>query len=337
MGSRKSPEWKRLLMPSDRPGQEDFLGAVRVPVVALAPNPEQPRKGELTGIEELAASIREYGLLQPIIVAPPLGGRYTVIAGHRRLAAFRWLAEHDDPPAHWATIPAIERDVETADRLVLAMVENLARQSLSDTDIIAGLSVLRDLRGWSQSEIARRLGVTSAWISQYFRVATDNQVAPLVRMGQVSVSKAYEIAKATPEVRRRVIDAAVSGASLQTLRRLRQEQTGARPECDASGAGGSESSNGRAANGHAPEPEEGVLSDLTPPLRVSATAGVRDLAELAAEHDLRVRLRDTGLGKLVRAALENGRDDVRLADFIRLLREDMRTAEALVRVRSGTQ
>jgi ParB/RepB/Spo0J family partition protein len=185
--------WRELI--GNRPGVEDLADAKRIPVAAVDANPEQPRKTPLEGIEELAGSIREYGLLQPVVVTPPLAGRYTLLAGHRRLAAYRWLADNDRSSA-WTTIPAIERDTATADRLVVALLENLSRQDLTDAEIIAGLLVLRDLRGWSQQEIARRVGVSKGWLSQYFRVATDAVVSVHVQRGELRVGKAYEIVRA---------------------------------------------------------------------------------------------------------------------------------------------
>ena len=57
--------------------------------------------------EELAAHVRRHGLLQPVVVTPAAGGRSTLVAGHRRLAALRWLAANDTYPARWRDIPAV--------------------------------------------------------------------------------------------------------------------------------------------------------------------------------------------------------------------------------------
>ena len=156
--TRADETWQRLV--DNRPGVEDLLEGKRLPVAAIDANPQQPRKGPLEGIEELAASIREYGLLQPIVVSPRPDGRYICIAGHRRLAAYRHLAATEqDEPTRWAVIPAVERDDHSDEWLVLGLLENLSRSDLTDAEIISGLSVLHDLRGWHQGEIARRLGV----------------------------------------------------------------------------------------------------------------------------------------------------------------------------------
>src|SRR5205085_1242821 len=135
-----------------------FMQARHLRVDLIDPNPDQPRH-TLEGIEELAAHVKQYGLLQPIVVTRNGDGRFTLIAGHRRLAAVRWLAEHDDPD-RWRHIPTITRTLETEERLTLALAENLARQALSDAEVATAIRVLVDLHGWNQTQIARRLGVS---------------------------------------------------------------------------------------------------------------------------------------------------------------------------------
>ena len=218
--TRADETWQRLV--DNRPGVEDLLEGKRLPVAAIDANPQQPRKGPLEGIEELAASIREYGLLQPIVVNPRPGGRYVCIAGHRRLAAYRHLGDTEQAePSRWATIPAVERDDHSDEWLVLGLLENLSRSDLTDAEIISGLSVLHDLRGWSQAEIARRLGVSRAWITQYFRVAADPTVSEHVQTRHLSAAKAYEIVRAdTDSARDAALQAALQGAPRQIVRRL---------------------------------------------------------------------------------------------------------------------
>src|SRR5437867_11065161 len=112
-------------LPTVRP----FPHARHLRVDLTDPTPDQPRR-TLEGIEELAAHVKQYGLLQPIVVTRAENGRFTLIAGHRRLAAVRWLAEHDDPD-RWRHIPTITRTLETKERLTLALAENLSRHALS--------------------------------------------------------------------------------------------------------------------------------------------------------------------------------------------------------------
>jgi ParB family transcriptional regulator, chromosome partitioning protein len=298
--------WRELI--GHRPGVEDLADAKRIPVAAIDANPEQPRKTPLEGIAELAGSIREYGLLQPVVVTPPLAGRYTLLAGHRRLAAYRWLAD-DDRSSAWATIPAIERDTAAADRLVVALLENLSRQDLTDAEIIAGLLVLRDLRGWSQQEIARRVGVSKGWLSQYFRVATDEVVSVHVQRGELRVGKAYEIVRARDRGHKvAALGAALQGAPVAAVRRI------------AKGGFSNETAAG------APQDGRSRRTVTAPP-----DAGVRDIADVAAHLEMAVDLRSTQLMRLFQAAIETQTPSVSLEDFIRAMRADLRMADALVR------
>lgn len=349
--ARADETWQKLVR--HRPGVEDLLDGKLVPVALIDPNPDQPRRGRLEGIEELAASIAEYGLLQPIVVAPPHSGRYTCIAGHRRLAAYRRLFETHLELGRWAAIPAIERDTAGEDRIVLALLENLSRQDLSDADVITGLRVLHDLRGWSQREIARRLGVSSGWIAQYFRVAGDADVSGHVQAGRLSVATAYEIVRAagSPE-RGAALDAALQGATRRVIRHLAKEGPGAsRPDLsgDATDAGGSAHTADRSvfpgdqASGasHRGSPglakPGGAAGPEGRPVVVTAAvdAGVRDLAELANALGVTGRLRDLQITKLVRAALDAGTDEFDAAAFLRLVRADIRHVEAMVRATSA--
>jgi ParB/RepB/Spo0J family partition protein len=330
--------WERLI--ANPAGVDDFYGVKLISRALLDPNPDQPRRGELRGIEELAGSIREYGLLQPIVVAPPASGRYVIQAGHRRKAAYDWLFAHDAEPERWAQIPALVKDGPTADRLVLALVENLAREGLSDAEIIAALGVLRDLHQWSQAEIARRLGVSRAWITQYFRVAGDAEVSAHVQTGAVSVAKGYDVVKAaTAEDRERALAAALRGAGLRTIRGLARPPPGGvlsdltphpGPGDASRGESGDEPAEPAEGRGTAPPgatgEREGAASATAAPV-----AGVHDLADLAGELGLTLDLRELELMRLFRAAIRSQTPRAGLADFIRAARADLRRAEALVR------
>lgn len=346
--ARAGETWQQLV--PNRPGVEDLLDAKRVPVAAVDPSPEQPRRGKLEGIEELASSIAEYGLLQPIVVTPPHSGRYTCIAGHRRLAAFQRLFETHPDPGRWATIPAIERDTPDQDRVVLALLENLSRQDLSEADVITGLRLLHDLRGWSQREIARRLGVTSGWINQYFRVAGDADVSQYVQVGQLSVAKAHAVVLATsPEAKRAALDAGRQRAPLRVIRDLAKGhgREDAPTEAETSGIGpqsdvevnaptdrphsdyAADSRTDRVVGG-----ATGVVPDHASDAQTVATvapeAGARDLADLAGELGLTVdpaELRQTRL--ITQAVAAGARIDLKA--LIQLARADLRLAESLVR------
>jgi ParB family chromosome partitioning protein len=324
--ARAAETWQQLI--PNRPGVEDLLEAKRIPVAAIDANPEQPRKGPMRGIEELAESILEYGLLEPIVVTPPYSGRYVCLAGHRRLAAYDYLGKKTNE-SRWATIPAIERDTPTEDRLVLALLENVSRQDLSDAEKVTSFRLLHDLRGWSQGEIARRLGVSRPLITQYFRVASDSDVAEHVQTGRLGVAVGYEIVRAkTPDAKEAALDAAVKGAPKRVVRQLAH----GREEGASGGAGAPAEDPGSA------DAAPGDGGQRTPGGRASRTvatapldAGVRDLAALADQLGLTVELNQLQLFKLMRTLVAEHTTTISLGQFLRLVRADVRKAEALVR------
>src|SRR5438105_832035 len=103
-----------------------------VPLDQLRASPRNPRK-KLDGVEELAASIGRYGLLQPVVVRAQ-GDQFELIAGHRRLAAVASLG--------WDAIPAIVRDADPEEAYLLTLVENLQRDDLSPREQSQALEVL---------------------------------------------------------------------------------------------------------------------------------------------------------------------------------------------------
>ncbi len=152
---------------------EDYLAATgrrlearTLPVRSVAPNPFQPRCE--FGPEELAdlsSSIRENGLLQPILVrpAPSLEGeRYELVAGERRLRAVAELG--------WDEIPALVRDVDDKMLLVLALVENLQREALNPVEEALGLRQLAEDFGLTHGEIAEAVGKDRSTVANILRL-----------------------------------------------------------------------------------------------------------------------------------------------------------------------
>lgn len=275
----------------DTPGIRPFPQAVHIPLQLIDPNPDQPRRS-LEDIEELAQHVKQHGLLQPVVVAPAANSRYALIAGHRRFAALRWLAAHDTYPDRWYDIPAVIRTVEAEERLVLALSENFSRHNLSDADLATAIQLLVDLRGWSQTDVARRLGVTSQWIGQYVLVLADAELAALVQSGQLSISVANQVRQAqTPEDRQAALDAALHDAPFRIVRSLAKGET---PDVGPSipSAPAVESDFQPAGNG--PGPEDG-----SPPITI------RSLAVATLLQQARRARRPTVGASALQAALEH--------------------------------
>jgi len=149
-------------------------GEVRqLPVGSIRPNPFQPRKEfQPEELNELADSIRQNGLLQPLMVRPAPSGpdRWELVAGERRFRAVSNLG--------WAEVPAIVREVDDQTLLVLALVENLQREALGPLEEAEGYRVLTDSFGLSQGEIAQAVGKDRSTVANTLRLL---QLPPSVR------------------------------------------------------------------------------------------------------------------------------------------------------------
>jgi ParB family chromosome partitioning protein len=136
------------------------------------------------GIDELAESLREHGVLQPVVVRP-VDGHFELIAGHRRLEAAQVLG--------WSELPAIERREQPTDAYLLTLVENLQRADLSSKEEAAALEVLVRERGWGIREVAGAIKRSPAYVSKRLRVFDDPMLAPAVLADKLSVSAAEEL------------------------------------------------------------------------------------------------------------------------------------------------
>jgi len=136
---------------------------IHLPLESVRPNPYQPRRYfERSALEELAASIQTYGVLQPISVRATSGTSYELVAGERRLRASRI--------AGCATIPAIIVAMSDMDSAVLAMIENMQRQDLHFFEEAKGLHNLMSDYGYTQEVLAAKVGKTQSTIANKMRI-----------------------------------------------------------------------------------------------------------------------------------------------------------------------
>jgi ParB family transcriptional regulator, chromosome partitioning protein len=136
---------------------------VQIPLGSIKPNSRQPRRRfDAEGISELAESVRAQGLVQPVVVRPVEGGAWELIAGERRLRAAK--------AAGLATIPALVRESDDRDSLLLALVENVAREDLSPIEEARAYSVLMDEFSLSLGDVAERVGRSKPTISNRIRL-----------------------------------------------------------------------------------------------------------------------------------------------------------------------
>jgi ParB family transcriptional regulator, chromosome partitioning protein len=151
------------LIPGAPEAGEAHSGLIDAPVNAIAPNPKQPRtKFDEETIATLAASIREVGILQPIVVRRAGDGRYEMIAGERRLRAAK--------AAGLATVPIVLRDSDDADLLREALIENIHREDLNPIEQAEAFKALLGELGLKQEELAERVGVSRSHIANTIRL-----------------------------------------------------------------------------------------------------------------------------------------------------------------------
>jgi ParB family chromosome partitioning protein len=151
------------LIPGAPEAGEALSGLLEVPVNAVAPNPKQPRTHwDEEEIQALAASIREVGILQPIVVRRSGDDGYELVAGERRLRAAK--------VAGLATVPVVLRDTEDSDLLREALIENIHRQDLGPIELAEAFRQLLEDLGLKQEDLAERVGVSRSHIANTIRL-----------------------------------------------------------------------------------------------------------------------------------------------------------------------
>ncbi len=176
-------------------GVGDLPGARTITVGLLDPNPYQPRTTfDQAALEELAASIREHGVLQPLTVRQA-GDRYQIGAGERR-----WRAAQR---ADLANVPCVVRALSDAEMEVLALIENVQRADLDPLDEAYAYRRLMDRFGLSLRDMAGRVAKSHEHVARRLRLITDPAVEEAVRSGVVGPSVAAELARIEDPARRR--------------------------------------------------------------------------------------------------------------------------------------
>ena len=168
-------------------------GAREIPIELIARNPDQPRTefGE-TELEELAQSVRQRGVLQPILLRPAPGraGEYQIVAGERR-----WRAAQR---AGLTAVPAVVRELGDQETLELALIENLQRENLNAMEEAAAFSSLMTLSGGSQEDVAQAVGKSRSHVANTLRLLQlPEDVQALVRQGKLSAGHARTLIGAT--------------------------------------------------------------------------------------------------------------------------------------------
>ena len=170
-------------------GAEEWGTSIQeIPAGELDPNPDQPRRTfSDESIGQLADSIREQGILQPLLVAPTGGGRYMIIAGERRFRAGRI--------AGLETLPCIVKDIDVIRQREIALIENLQREDLNPIEAARGVKALMDQCGYTQEKIGERLGKSRPAVANMLRLLQlPDEVTEMVKDGLLSAGHARVLA-----------------------------------------------------------------------------------------------------------------------------------------------
>ncbi len=276
------------LIPTDGPSGTGVSSAFRdVPVGSIIPNPNQPRVHfDEASLADLTASVRELGILQPILVRSAGDGRYQLIAGERR-----WRAAQR---AGLELIPVIVRDTDDQSSVEQALVENLHRQDLTALEEAAAYQQLIEDFGLTHDSVATRVGKSRASITNTLRLL---QLPPgiqhLLADGRLSAGHARALLGTADRsfqehLARRVTEEGWSVRAVEEAVRERERTPAARPAPESVPTDGAGPESDRAGGG--------TRSVLRPP-------GLLELEDLLAEH-LETRVAVTMSGKRGRIAIE---------------------------------
>jgi ParB family chromosome partitioning protein len=218
MANRKLGRGLDFLISGQDEGGETVM---QISLTTIQPNPYQPRKEfRSEDLADLASSIREHGVLQPIIVRRQ-GDGYEIVAGERRFRASESLG--------LPTVPAIVRDATDADMLELALTENIQRADLNPLELARAYASYIDRFQLTQEQAAERLGKSRSSIANTMRLLElPPDVQEMISRGSLSMGHARALlALETPQAQRELAGrVAVEGLSVRDVERVGQEQRG---------------------------------------------------------------------------------------------------------------
>jgi ParB family chromosome partitioning protein len=212
-----SPAILSLISPE---GTERPLGVRNIPLDRIEPNPDQPRMNfDEAALAELASSVREHGVLQPILVRPTSElQRYQLVAGERRWRAAK-MAELD-------VIPALIEQLDDDTALEIGIIENLQREDLSPLEEAMIYDRMTHQHGYSVRKLAQKIGKDKGYVENRLRLAgAPTEIKQLVSLRKDTVSHAYELLKVEDSKKRRKLAEQVASGEL-SLVKLRERIEG---------------------------------------------------------------------------------------------------------------
>ena len=166
---------------------EAATNILRIPLEQILPNPRNPRRDfNETSLQELASSLKQFDIVQPLTVSKTSDGKYQLVAGERRLRAAKMAGLKD--------VPAYVRQSNDRELLELALLENLQREDLNAIEIALSYKRMMDELNYTQEQVSERMGKERSTVTNYIRLLKlppDIQVA--VRNGELSMGHARAI------------------------------------------------------------------------------------------------------------------------------------------------
>jgi ParB family chromosome partitioning protein len=199
-------------------------GIAQIPVESIQRNPRQPReKFDLEELENLAVSVREHGVIQPLIVSPSKNGIYTLIAGERRLQAAR--------KAGLKTVPVVIRHATDQQLLELALIENVQREDLNAIEEAEAYQHLEKEFKLSHDEIASRVGKNRSTVTNTIRLLEASAaVKQALVNGQITEGHARAMLKLSAKAQEELLNRIITlDLSVRTTEMLAKKYSGQRP------------------------------------------------------------------------------------------------------------
>lgn len=201
---------------------EDRNAAVAININEIEPNRAQPRKSfDDASLADLAESIAQHGVLQPLLVRPLIGGGYQIVAGERRWRAARMAGVQE--------VPAVVRDLSESEVMQLALIENLQREDLNPLEEAGGYQALMEEYGFTQEDVARTVGRSRPAVANALRLlALPEDLRALVQEGKLSAGHARALLAFPDEegMRRAARLAVEQGLSVRQLEKMAQAARG---------------------------------------------------------------------------------------------------------------
>jgi len=168
-------------------GRPDSERIAQIKLVDIEPNKGQPRKNfEPEKLEQLAASIREYGVIQPLVVSPTGSGTYSIVAGERRFRAAKL--------AGVKTVPCLVKDYEPPEALEIALIENLQREDLNPVEEAEGYRALMAGFGLTQEQVSEKVGKSRSAVANSLRLCNlPEEIKIMLIVGELSSGHARAI------------------------------------------------------------------------------------------------------------------------------------------------